>query len=97
MIQTVINTTYRGQPLAANTDISDYPKDYIQDCLDAGIAVDSQAFDAEVETEKDLSDMTVEELKGVAKGYEIEGYGNMKKAQLIEVIEAHEASEGGED
>ena len=40
----------------------------------------------------ELSEMTVEELKGVAENYGLEGYSSMKKADLIAAIEAHEAS-----
>ena len=47
------------------------------------------------ETDEDelseLNDLTVDELKAVAKEYEIEGVDRMKKADLIAAIEAAEA------
>ena len=46
---------------------------------------------ADPETEyPQLTEMTVDELKGVAENYGIEGYSNMKKATLIEAIQKHE-------
>lgn len=39
------------------------------------------------QTEKTYSEMTVAELKEEAQKKEIEGYSNMKKAELIEALE----------
>lgn len=37
----------------------------------------------------DFSQLTVPELKDIAKQGDIEGYSSMRKAELIEAIEAH--------
>lgn len=44
--------------------------------------------------EKPLAEHTVAELKEIAAELEIEGADGMKKAELIEAIEANEAGEG---
>ncbi|MCR6096858.1 Rho termination factor N-terminal domain-containing protein [Salipaludibacillus agaradhaerens] len=38
------------------------------------------------EEQKEISELTVPELKEVAKSKDIEGYANMKKAELIEAL-----------
>lgn len=40
----------------------------------------------EVEKETELDNLTVEELKGIAKDKEIKGYSNMNKQELIDAI-----------
>lgn len=49
--------------------------------------------------EDDLAKLTVEELRAMAKGYEIEGVDKMKKGELIAAIEAAEAAieDAGDD
>lgn len=41
----------------------------------------------EVKTEKSLEDMTLTELKEIAKAADIDGYSSMKKEELIAAIE----------
>lgn len=50
---------------------------------------ESQEQDSEA-VDVDYSAMTVEDLRKVAKDKGIQGYSNMNKATLVEVIKAHE-------
>ena len=50
---------------------------------------ESQEKDSEA-VDVDYSAMTVEDLRKVAKDKGIQGYSNMNKATLVEVIKAHE-------
>lgn len=43
--------------------------------------------------EKPLEEMTVAELKAMAKEKEIEGYSNMKREELLEVLQELESGE----
>lgn len=54
------------------------------------IITDAVAPDDSQESSKALKDHTVEELKEIAQTYEIEGYSTMKKAELVEAIEARQ-------
>ena len=47
--------------------------------------------------ERDLSKMKKAELVEIAKGLEVEGFGDMTVAQLIEAITAAEANDTDED
>lgn len=55
-----------------------------------GIVAGSDAPDSPQEDSKNLKDHTVDELKEIAQKYEIEGYSTMKKAELVEAIEARQ-------
>lgn len=46
--------------------------------------------------EQDLADMTVQQLKEIAKGLGIQGYSNLRREDLLVAIEAAQAQEGGE-
>lgn len=43
-------------------------------------------------TQKPLEEMTVADLRGIAKDMEIDGYTSLKKAELVEAIRATEVS-----
>lgn len=51
---------------------------------------DAQEDESEAVESVDYSKMTVEELRKIAKDKGIQGYGNMNKGTLVEVIKAHE-------
>lgn len=44
-------------------------------------------------TEKPIGDMNVAELRGIAQGYGIEGYSDMKKADLVNAVQMHRDAE----
>lgn len=54
------------------------------------IVAGSEVTDSSQEHEKTLDDYNVEQLKEIAKEYEIEGYSTMKKADLVKAIEARQ-------
>ena len=54
------------------------------------IVAGSDAPDGSQEGSKERKDQTVEELKEIAQTDEIEGYSTMKKAELVEAIEARQ-------
>lgn len=54
------------------------------------IVAGTEAPDSSQEVSRALKDHTVEELKEIAQTYEIEGYSTMKKAELVEAIEARQ-------
>lgn len=47
--------------------------------------------------DKPLEEFTANQLKEIAKNYEISGYGSMSKAELIEAIRSQESSVGDDE
>lgn len=95
-----VNTTFFGEPVPAGSLIKVEESDDKEYKAALGMIEDGVFKKAnedelkEVDEAKDVGDMNVSQLKELAEDLEIEGFSAMKKAELIEAIEAAQ-EEGG--
>lgn len=75
-------------PEAPQEEPEQAPNEEDEEISNDGAEIDSEA--SENAQELDYASMKVEELRKVAKTMGIQGYGNMNKDTLVEVIKAHE-------